>query len=49
MAVKILTGEADVSEMPIEYAPQFTKKYNEAMCAALGLTPPDGYEAIAAE
>ena len=49
MAVKILTGEADVSEMPIEYAPQTTKKYNADACEALGLTPPDGYEAIAAE
>ncbi|MDY5510659.1 ABC transporter substrate-binding protein [Dysosmobacter sp.] len=49
MAVKILTGEANVAEMPIEYAPQFTKKYNEAICADLGLTVPEGYEAIAAE
>lgn len=47
MAVKILKGESDVSTMPIEYAPQFTKKYNEAICADLGLTPPAGYEAIA--
>lgn len=47
MAAKILTGEADISEMPIEYAPQFTKKYNEAICADLGLTVPEGYEAIA--
>ena len=48
MAVKILTGEADVSEMPIEYAPNFTKKYNETTCADLGITPPDGYQAISA-
>ena len=47
MAVKILTGEADISEMPIEYAPQFTPMYNEAICADLGLTPPEGYTAIA--
>ena len=47
MAVKSLTGEADISEMPIEYAPQFAKKYNEAICADLGLTVPEGYEAIA--
>ncbi len=46
MAAKILTGEADVSEMPIEYAPQVTKKYNPAICEDLGLTVPDGYEAI---
>lgn len=47
MAVKILTGESNVSEMPIEYAPQFTKKYNPAACEALGITVPEGYEAIA--
>ena len=43
MAAKILTGEADVSAMPIEYAPQVTKKYNAEICAELGLTPPEGY------
>lgn len=48
MAVKILTGEANVAEMPIEYAPQFTKKYNESICKDLGVTPPDGYEPITA-
>ena len=46
MAVKILTGESDVSQMPIEYAANFTRKYNPATCADLGLTPPEGYEAI---
>ena len=46
MAVKILTGESDVSQMPIEYAVNFTRKYNPATCADLGLTPPEGYEAI---
>ena len=46
MAVKILTGEADISEMPIEYAPQFTKKYNKNICDALGVAVPDDYEAI---
>lgn len=48
MAAQILTGEAKVSEMPIEYAPQFTKKYNPTTCEALGLTAPEGYEAITA-
>ncbi len=46
MAAKILTGEANISEMPIEYAPQFTKKYNKALCEALGITVPDDYVAI---
>ena len=46
MAAKILKGEAKVGEMPIEYAPNFVKKANPAMCADLGLTIPDGYETI---
>ncbi|MDO4329466.1 MAG: ABC transporter substrate-binding protein [Lachnospiraceae bacterium] len=46
MAAKILTGEADISEMPIEYAPQFTKKYNASIAEALGVTIPDDYVAI---
>ena len=46
MAAKILTDEADVSTMPVEYAPA-TPKYNAEICAELGLTPPDGYEPIA--
>jgi len=46
MAAKILTGAADIAEMPVEYAPQFTKKYNPTICEALGLTAPDGYVAI---
>ncbi len=43
MAVKILTGEANVSEMPIEYAPEFTKKYNPELAEAMGVTIPDDY------
>ena len=46
MAVKILTGEADISTMPVEYAPQVTKKYNVANCEALGISIPEDYEAI---
>lgn len=37
MAAKILKGEANISEMPIEYAAQFTKKYNPEICADLGI------------
>ena len=48
MAAKILRGE-DISAMPIEYAPQFVKKYNKANCDALGITIPEGYEEITAE
>ena len=46
MAAEILADGADVSTMPVEFAPNVTKKYNAANCEALGITPPDGYEAI---
>ena len=46
MAAKILTGEADISTMPIEYAPEFTKMYNPTNCEELGITVPDDYVAI---
>ena len=46
MAAKILTGESKIEEMPIEYAPQFTKKYNAANAEALGVTIPEDYVAI---
>ena len=46
MAAKILKGEADVSEMPVEFAPEVTKMYNVANCEALGVTPPDDYAPI---
>ena len=45
MAAKILTGQADISEMAIEYAP-VTRKYNAEICDELGLTAPAGYIAI---
>lgn len=47
MAAKVLTGEANISEMPIEYAPQFTKKYTPAICEELGIEIPADYVAIA--
>lgn len=46
MAVKILKGEEKIAEMPIEYAPNFTKKYVDSRCKELGITVPDDYEAI---
>ena len=49
MAAKILKGESDVATMPIEYAPNFTKKFNKEICDELGITIPDGYEEIVAE
>ncbi len=47
MAAKILKGEADISQMEIEYAP-VTKKYNADICKALGIDPVEGYVAIEA-
>lgn len=48
MAAKILSGEANISEMPVEYTTT-TKKYNSAICDALELTPVEGYVTIEAE
>lgn len=45
MAAKILKGEANISEMPVEYT-DATPKYNASICDQLGITPLDGYEAI---
>ena len=53
MAVKILKGEAKISEMKIAYSEIFTKKYNAAKCAQLGIDTAaleaKGYIAISAE
>ena len=46
MAAKILTGEADISEMPIEYFQNPVKKYAAERCAALGIEIPSDYVAI---
>ena len=46
MAAKVLTGEADISTMCVEYAAASTPKYNARLCEALGLTAPEGYVAI---
>ena len=45
MAAKVLTGEAKISEMPIEYA-DAEKMYNPTICEELGITPPEGYKAL---
>ncbi len=46
MAVKILKGEADIEEMAIEYDNKPVKKYNKDICEELGITIPEGYEAL---
>lgn len=43
MAAKVLTGEADISQMPIAYASGATKLYNKALCEKLGVAVPEGY------
>ena len=49
MAYDILVNGADITTMAIEYAPNVTKEYNAEMCEELGITPPEGYVAIATE
>ena len=49
MAYDILIKGEDISTMEVRYAPEVTKKYNAAICEQLGVTIPDGYEAISAE
>lgn len=46
MAYEILVNGADVSEMAIEYAPEFVEKYNPTICEALGLKALEGYVSI---
>ena len=46
MAYEILVNGADVSAMEVQYAPQFTKEYNAAICEALQITVPEDYVAI---
>ena len=47
MAYEILANGKDVSTMDVQYAPNVTKEYDAARCEALGITVPEGYEAIA--
>ena len=46
MAYKILVEGADVASMPVEFAPNFTKKYNAELCEILGVAIPEDYVAI---
>ncbi|MGN0363203.1 MAG: ABC transporter substrate-binding protein [Bilifractor sp.] len=49
MAAQILTGKADISEMPIQYYDNPVKEYNPDICSQLGITVPDGYTAYEAD
>ena len=46
MAVKVLKGEADIKEMPIQYFPNPVKKANKTVCDLLGIEVPVGFEVI---
>ena len=46
MAAQILTGQADISTMPVQAAGEAVKMYNPANCEALGVTIPEGYEPV---
>lgn len=46
MAVKILTGQSDISTMPVEYYTNPVKKYNKTICDELGVEIPEDYIAI---
>ncbi len=43
MAAQILKGEKNISEMPVQFAPEVSKMYNKDICTALDLTLPDTY------
>ena len=47
-AKEIRNNGADASTMQVEYASATTKMYNKAYADAIGVTVPDGYEAIEA-
>ena len=47
MAADILLNGADVSAMPVQFAPEFTKEFNKELCEALNITVPDDFVAIA--
>lgn len=46
MAVKILTGESDITTMPVEFAPSAAKLANMDNCAKLNITVPADYAAL---
>lgn len=48
MAVRILENGEDISTIPVEYAVDFTKRYNAEICEQLGLEIPEDYVALEA-
>jgi len=49
MAAQVLSGEADLSTMPIAYVENVKHQYNPQICEALGITVPEHYVPLAAE
>lgn len=49
MAARILADGEDISSMPIEYASDFTKKYNTEICSELGIEVPEDYTPLKEE
>lgn len=49
MAYEILEEGKDITQMPVEFAPQITKKYNKENCELLNITVPDDYAEIVTE
>lgn len=49
MAYQVLVEGKDISTLAIQYAPNVTKEYMADRAAQLGVTIPDGYEAIEEE
>lgn len=46
MACDILTGKADIAQLPIAYSPTFTQVVNAEMCDILGIAIPEGYQPV---
>ena len=45
MAAQVLTGEADISSMPVQYG-AMEKIYNPENCELLGISIPEGYNPV---
>ena len=46
MAAQVLRDGKKPGDMEVQTATKFTKEYNESIVKELGITIPDGYEAI---
>lgn len=46
MAYEVLVNGADVSTMPVQFGESFSKVYNPELCEYLGVSIPEGFEAL---